>query len=547
MLNMPRRSRQPIPPKLQVKSLKAPVGGFNTRDQASDMPESDAVSMVNWIPSPAGLVVRGGYQAWATIGPDPVDSIFHYFSSTDVIPQTSLFLSPTAVAGKLFAADKDGIYNVTSRGATPTTGIALSGAAKAGYVYTTMFSNIAGSFLIACSETDGYHLYDGITWSKITGVQVTGVDPADLCFPLAWKRKIWFVQQDSTNIWYLPTDQITGAAIKLDVGPLIKRGGKVEYIANWTIDAGEGIDDYLVIVATNGDVLVYKGSDPSSAATFGLVGQWNIGQVPSGRRGFVQFGGDLLLLSTLGIQPVSFITRGGTSFLSTDKSDYTEKVQPTFSEESGASFNLVGWGLHVLARQNTLVATVPTYASVVNRQYVMNTITNSWGQSQGIPARCGCVATDYFFTGGADGKIYLSYYGEFDNVAVDGSGGNLITGTLQMAYTDLGLPGLVKSFKSARPVFVSKVRPAYSVKMLTNFSGGAAGAVPATAPTPAGSPWGIAIWGTSVWGASMKEWRTWRDTPSRGAYYGSLIMATELRGGSRLLGCDVSAQVGGPL
>ncbi len=549
MLNLTRRSRLPVGAVSKVLNLKAPVGGFNTRDQYSDMPPTDAVQLINWIPSPAGITARGGYQAWREVADGTaIQSLIHYFSSTDTIPSTSLFVSPTNVPGKLWAATKSGIYDVTDSGNTAATvALALSGADEAGYIHSTMFSNIAGSFLVACSETDGYHIYDGSSWSKVTPAQVTNVNPNDLCFPLSWKKRLWFVEQESTCLWYLPVDSIYGAAVKLDVGPLVKRGGKVEFIANWTIDAGEGIDDLLVIVCTNGDVLVYKGTDPSSASTFGLVGQWNIGQVPAGRRAFVQYGGDLLILSTLGIQPMSFVTRGGEAFLSTDKSDYTEKVQPTFSQESTYSFNQRGWGLYTLNGQNLLISTVPNYGSVLNRQYVMNTITNAWSVSAGIPARCAVVAVDLFFCGTSTGQVLLAYRGTKDNVGVDGSGGTLIQGTIQWAYTDFGAPGMLKSFKMVRPYFVAKQRPSFGVSMFTDFRGGREPEIPATTVPGVVGGWGSAVWGSSVWGSSTRDYKFWRDTPSDRGYYGSLLMKTEVPGGTRILSCDILAQVGGVL
>lgn len=550
MLNLTRRSRLPVGAVSKVLNLKAPVGGFNTRDQYSDMPMSDAVQLVNWVPTPAGLTARQGYQTWATVDDvEAVETLMHYFSSTDQLPATSLFISPTSVPGKMWAVTKNGIYDVTDTGPTPVASpaISLSGSEAAGVVHSTMFANISGSYLVACSETDGYHIYDGTTWAKVTNVQVTNINPNDLCFPLSWKKRLWFVEQESTNLWYLPVDSIYGAAVKLDVGPLFKRGGKVEFIANWTLDAGEGIDDLLVIVGTNGDVLVYKGTDPSSASTFGLVGQWNIGQIPSGRRGFVQYGGDLLVLSTLGIQPMSFVTRGGQNFLSTDKSDYTEKVQPTFSQESAYSFNQRGWGLYTLNGQNLLIATVPNYGSVVNRQYIMNTITNAWGASSGVPMRCAVVAADLMFSGGDTGTVYIVQRGTKDGVAQDGSGGILIQGLVQWAYSDFGAPGLLKSFKMARPYFVCKQRPNFSTRMLTDFKGGGPADTPATDVPEIPQGWGIEDWGTALWGSSMRDYRQWRDTPSDRGYYGSLIMKTEVPGGTRILSCDILAQVGGTL
>lgn len=46
----------------------------------------------------------------------------------------------------------------------------------------------------------------------------------------------------------------------------------------WTLDSGEGLDDYLVVTTSEGQVGVFRGTDPTSVATWGLVGVWNLGE-----------------------------------------------------------------------------------------------------------------------------------------------------------------------------------------------------------------------------------------------------------------------------
>ena len=80
---------------------------------------------------------------------------------------------------------------------------------------------------------------------------------------------------------------------------------------NWSLDGGDGIDDYLVVVGSSGDVSVWQGTDPKS--DFGTVGSWQIGDIPYGRRIGVEYGGDLFLLSIYGLISLSSLLNGQTT------------------------------------------------------------------------------------------------------------------------------------------------------------------------------------------------------------------------------------------
>ena len=68
------------------------------------------------------------------------------------------------------------------------------------------------------------------------------------------------------------TGSVGGAAQVLDLSSIAKYGGHLVDLDTWTIDAGYGVDDNLVFITSNGEVIVYRGTDPSSAATWALAG-----------------------------------------------------------------------------------------------------------------------------------------------------------------------------------------------------------------------------------------------------------------------------------
>jgi hypothetical protein len=58
----------------------------------------------------------------------------------------------------------------------------------------------------------------------------------------------------------------------------------------------------LVFVTDQGEVMVYRGTDPSSASTWALIGIWIVG-APIGNRCLMKYGGDLLVLTLDGLDP----------------------------------------------------------------------------------------------------------------------------------------------------------------------------------------------------------------------------------------------------
>jgi hypothetical protein len=101
---------------------------------------------------------------------------------------------------------------------------------------------------------------------------ITGVTTTTLTQPTLFKNRMWFIQKDTLKAWYLPTSSIGGAAQVLDLSAVARLGGTLVSMAAWTIDAGYGVDDNLVFITDQGEVIVYRGTDPASASTWALIG-----------------------------------------------------------------------------------------------------------------------------------------------------------------------------------------------------------------------------------------------------------------------------------
>lgn len=521
-----------------TRSMSGPVGGLNVRDALNAMPPNDAVSLVNWIPQQYGVRSRKGYSEWATGLGLQVQTIMAY-------------LPDRANVGdfKLFAATDAAIYDVTLSTASPAVSLALSGASEVGRFSHLMMANSAGNFLVTCSHEGGYRYYNGTTWTTPTSGggagQVAGVNPANLCFVASWKRRLWFIERGTANAWYAPTDSLTGTFAKLDLGPFMKHGGSLAFIATWTIDAGEGIDDFIVFVGERGDILIYKGTNPASASDFALQGAWYIGQVPVGRRGFCTYGGDLLILSEMGLQPLSYVTRGGQSLFRTSAVDYLSKIQPRLTELVSELGNQLGWELILHPKENLLLILKPQGGFASFEQFAMYTNTNAWTLLDAMPMYTGFVANNEFYFGSIDERVLLGFSGFFDNVLLGQTTGNGIEGIIQPAYSYFGQPGKQKIWSMVRPTFLATDRPSVLVQMLSDYKT----YVPSGSPvygTIDGSLWDTALWDAGVWGGALNVYDDWRAVQAYG-YAGSLVLDTVSIGDTFLASIDYIIEPGGSI
>ena len=121
-----------------------------------------------------------------------------------------------------------------------------------------------GSFLYLFNGVDKPLMYDGTEWKSIDAGStpaITGVDTTRLIDGCVFKGRMYLVERNSMNLWYLPVASIGGAAVDIPMGQIFQRGGHIVTAKTWTIDAGNGSDDHLVILTSNGEVAVFSGYD----------------------------------------------------------------------------------------------------------------------------------------------------------------------------------------------------------------------------------------------------------------------------------------------
>lgn len=500
-----------------VASLAAPIGGWNARDALGAMDSKDAVILENWFPATTDVLMRYGYSSHATGLPGQVESLMVYSSAT---------------TDKMFAVSSGGIYDVTGSGAVGAADV--SGMSNSRFQYVNI-STAGGHFLMAVNGANKLRYYNGSTWTYDGGgtYSITGVDTANVSQISLFKHRVWLIEKDSLSAWYLPTDSIAGAASEIDLSGVAMHGGYLVAMGTWTIDAGYGVDDMAVFVTSNGEVIVYKGTDPSDSTKWALSGIWKMGS-PVGTRCLMKFAGDLLLITQDGLLPLSGALQ---SSRLNPRVALTDKIQYATSEAISTYGSQFGWETLAFPRANQLYLNVPI-AQGQQEQYVMNTITKSWCKFTGWNANCWALLRDNPYFGG-DGFVGLAWDGTSDD------GQNINADALQ-AFNYFGNPGKLKKYGMARPIMKATGYPNILADLNIDFD-----TSDTTAPlnyTAGGlSTWDSSTWDVDLWGGTLQILKEWQTVTGVGYSAGMRIKAASNQLELRWVSTDITFEGGGVL
>jgi len=473
-------------------SLPSPVGGWNARDSLAAMKPTDAAVMENWFPLTTECMLRKGYTQYATGFTGQAESLMNYAAGT---------------SEKLFAVAGGSFYDVSNPGAVGSA--VATGKTNSRWQYTNV-ATAGGNFLYTANGVDKPMLYDGATWTLIDGVSVpaiTGVTTTGLTSPIVFKSRVWFIGKNTLKTWYLPALSVGGAAAAVDVSAVAQKGGYIVAHATWTIDAGTGVDDYYVIVTSQGEVIVYQGTDPSSASTWALKGVWALGS-PVGERCLYKFGGDLLYISQDGLVPLAGALQ---SSRVNPRVALTDKIQFAISSAVSSYGTNFGWSILYYAPENMLILNVPASEGTSQEQYVMNTISQSWCKFTGWASNCWELYGDqpYFGGNGFVGKAWNGFIDHDSN----------IVGTCIQAFSTYGNPGNLKRWTMNRPIIRANGRPSVMGSMNTDFNLQADTSPFSFTPVSYGV-WDTSVWDAAIWSSDFDIYQDWQGVSGVG-YYGA--------------------------
>lgn len=329
--------------------------------------------------------------------------------------------------------------------------------------------------------------------------QIYGVNPALFTFVRLFNNFNFFVQGGSGNSWILPVGQVYGQASMFSFGNKFNHGGNLNSLWEFTYGSYFGTYVYLVGIGDAGDVIAYTGTNPFNSATWSMAGQWYVGDIPPGRRTATNYGGDLIILSSLGAINLSAL------FYQKDLADpnayMTKKIAPAIKSEI-ANAQYRGWEIVPYPSQNAFLILDPNTNYANNSyQFCYNLLTNGWSVFKGVPMQCAVMWHNQLYVGdSASGIVYQMFAGQ-DNVLLGASTGNAINWGCLGAFNNLQSPGTEKFVDLIRPYFITDQLVPYNVFARYDFdiSDLTLGQGLGTSPLPVPA-WDTAIWDSALWG-----------------------------------------------
>ena len=157
---------------------------------------------------------------------------------------------------KLFAAANSVIYDVSTEAAAAPV---VTGMNSARWQYVNFTPGLGTTVLQCVNGIDSLQMFNGTTWSvpvitdlpfSLTTSSITNIHVA--------KRRLWYVLGNgvgggSTIAAFMPVDAIMGPIDStVDLGAVWSKGGFLVAICSWTLDGGNGPDDYVCFISDRG-------------------------------------------------------------------------------------------------------------------------------------------------------------------------------------------------------------------------------------------------------------------------------------------------------
>jgi hypothetical protein len=528
------------PPVAEYASVQAPLRGMDARLGASTDRTGHCLWAINITPSDYGCRVRQGYREWQIGLPSEVRTVIPY----EGLPESQL-------DNKIFSVCEEGIYDTTVQGGAPILKVLFTEIDGGWGVYTHYVDASGGDLIYYADNANGLFIYDPVlnTWAPATGITAApgSLGPlviADIVYIVSHKLRLWIVTKNSNKGWYLPVASFQGEAIEFFFGAKFKHGGNLVGLFNWTIDGGDGRDDQLVAVSRSGDVLPYQGDDPSSNMTWENRGVFFIGTTPIGHRIASEYGGQLYLLSTLGVISMGELVSGA-EVEDANRSQIGAKISRLVRLDMQQYRNQHGWNIKFVADQSMLVVNTPLREDGGYRQYVMNTMQWAWGLWRDLPYVCGESYDGDILIGDPDGRLLRMDVG-VDNVPVDGGAGDDIGWFLLTTFSDLGAPGMQKRMKFIRPSFsVTESKPSVDCYAMYDYLTLEPLAPIAGPEIFLGDVWDTALWDSALWSSvSTLPYEQINGAGGMGTEL-AIAMTGRSRGQTLFVSWDIAWDVGG--
>lgn len=484
------------------KSMPAPNGGWVSAQNLAAMAPGTCLKSVNAFPTTTGVRVRGGNIVHATVSlTDPVESLMAYVGAS---------------SRQMFASADGDIFDITSvvDPEVPPTPV-VTGQTSNYYAWVN-FAVTGGNYLYAVNGTDDPQLYDGAVWQAVDGVSVpisiTGVTTSTFSHVNVYRNRLYFVEKDTLNVWYLGVDSLGGAASSLSLAGIFREGGSVFFTATWSSESGSSaLSDYLVVVSTLGEFAVFQGSFPGGT-DWSLAGVYELG-IPLGINGWFKAGGDIVVLTELGAIPVSAARMKDPAALSMDA--ISKDIHPDWVVEAQRRRS-VPWESLKWDEKGALFINVPVVSAVTPpRPFVANLQTGKWCEYTAWDTRCMVVHNRQMYFGCNDGTIRSAEVSGRDN-------GFPYTYQVAMAWDHLGSPGFIKTVRQAKAEFLTSRPVSVLISASTDYTQEFPIPPNATNDSTPSSLWDVGLWNVAQWDSGdvpVRQTTRWQSVGRTGEIF----------------------------
>lgn len=483
-MRLPTRNKRPGAQSVAEKrSLLAPFKGWNTRDPEALLPRGYAPVLTNLFP--VGVSVR--------LRPGAVDFVTGFASAVKtLLPWTGL-----TGTDKLFAATDAGIFDATTSG---TVGAVVS-AITQGWCEHTQFGTSGANYLVVVNGINDLRHYNGTVWVTVPSYAISGggtLNTNTVAGVGVHNRRLWLAPKDSLVPYFLDINAISGTVSPFPIGGYASKGGHLMAIGTLTLDSGIGPEDQIVFVTSEGQVVVYAGTDPADATKWSLRGVYDL-PAPLGRRCLLKFGGDLLILTRGGLFSLVNVLQGRGADPSLAISDV---IRPTFAATTLLYGGNQGWQVETLLSEEVLLVNIPTVEGSRGQQFAMNTTTRGWCLLTGWEALC---------LGQVGNRLYMGMTNKVARIWAGASDfGGEIYGTGKTHFDYFGTAGQTKHWRMVLPVIKASASLSVSVGLDVDFANTTSFTASTSFPS-GGDIWGTGLWGTAVWGGGLNPRLGWQS------------------------------------
>lgn len=455
-------------------TMSPPYGGLDLVSPIDNMDPIYALELINIFPGAQAPELRKGYQAFASLGSNPVQTLRAMpkaDGTTDLLAMHGTTISRIISDGTV--SDVTGSTALTSSNCS-----------------TEIFSNR----MFICNGSDTVQVFDGST-NTTADSTFTGVTLANLINVSSYKKRLYFVEKESLKYWYGGTGAVGSSALTAeDLGSVATSGGFIVFAGSYTNQTAATSQDLFLVCTSEGEVLCYVGSYPGDSE-WQIVARYYIGK-PLGYNAFVRVNQDLWIITEQGIVPVSVLFQADPQQA---VNTVSARINPIISEAARNIPFSYRWQGAFYAAGRRVYITIPQ--SETEAYFLVYSIdSKGWTkfqQQQSSDAISLAIAEGYPYYGSSDGETYRAETGLNDN-------GQAIQFQVRGAYSFYGSRGNFKAFKDIRPLMRTLKGISFNLGLDTDFrrrltletittstgSFTAWGATGATAGMPGYTPWG---------------------------------------------------------